>query len=193
MAERRRRDVAFAIEEAALALFAARSFLDVTVEEIAAAAGVGTRTVYVYFPAKEDILLAYPRRWAQHLADLVHARPDEESAFEAIRNSFANDDSDEAEAGRWMKALLHSDTRDRITRKALESIASALREAIAERAGRSVDDIAVQMAARMAADALDVGALRAAPNGLRDAVVAAWDVAGAGVAGLGPPSIRRRR
>jgi AcrR family transcriptional regulator len=57
----RRRRVARHIEEVALALFAERGYANVTVAEIARAAGVGARTVARYFPLKEDLLLATPR------------------------------------------------------------------------------------------------------------------------------------
>ena len=48
-------------------MFAASGFHNVTVDDIAEAANVSTRTLFRYFPAKEDFLLAMTRRWSAEL------------------------------------------------------------------------------------------------------------------------------
>jgi AcrR family transcriptional regulator len=53
------------IERVALALFAERGYTAVTLQEVAAAAGVSSRTLTRYFPLKEDLLLSQPRRSAE--------------------------------------------------------------------------------------------------------------------------------
>lgn len=57
-----------AIEEAAFRLFEERGFDDTTVDDIAAAAGIGRRTLFRYFPSKFDI------PWGQFDASLVGLR-----------------------------------------------------------------------------------------------------------------------
>ena len=55
--ERKKRQTREAIAQAAMRLFAARGFDEVTVAEVARAADVSEKTVFNYFPAKEDLVL----------------------------------------------------------------------------------------------------------------------------------------
>lgn len=63
--DRRRSRVGAHIEKVALELFAARGYGETTVADVADAAGVSARTVARYFPMKEDMLLAFPRRMGE--------------------------------------------------------------------------------------------------------------------------------
>lgn len=55
----------------ALDLFDRKGYENVTVGDIAEVAGVTTRTLYRYFPTKEDFVLAYARRSAEALIDAL--------------------------------------------------------------------------------------------------------------------------
>ena len=68
---RRRNLLQAKYEEIAWGLFAQRGFKEVTVDEIAEAAGVSARTLFRYFPSKEDFLLGFTRRGSQDLVDLI--------------------------------------------------------------------------------------------------------------------------
>jgi AcrR family transcriptional regulator len=67
---RKKRERREAIAAAAMALFLERGFDAVTVADIARAADVAEKTVYNYFPAKEDLVF---RRGAARRAELIDA------------------------------------------------------------------------------------------------------------------------
>ncbi|CAO5165227.1 TetR/AcrR family transcriptional regulator, regulator of mycofactocin system [Frankia sp. AiPs1] len=73
-----------AIEKAALEMIAARGFQDVTVEEIANAAGVSRRTFFRYFASKNDILFGNFAELLQELDDWFTSVPDDRPMFDAI-------------------------------------------------------------------------------------------------------------
>ena len=83
--ERKKRATRRSLQRAALELVAERGLDDVTVEEIAAAADVSTRTFFNYFASKEDALSTTdPDVLAETLAALA-ARPPQESALGALQ------------------------------------------------------------------------------------------------------------
>lgn len=55
--EAKKASTAQAIVDAAMELFRGKQFDDVSIDEIARAAGIGRRTFFRYFPAKEDLFL----------------------------------------------------------------------------------------------------------------------------------------
>ena len=72
--------------DAALKLVAERGFAHVTVEDIAEAADVATRTFFNYFPSKESAVIgADPERIAELRSRLLE-RPIEESPLQALRH-----------------------------------------------------------------------------------------------------------
>jgi AcrR family transcriptional regulator len=77
--ERRHAETRDSVVAAALALFHATGFGQVTMEDIARAAGVSRRTVYRRFPTKEQVVLEVPKRWLAVwdavVADLDGAHP----------------------------------------------------------------------------------------------------------------------
>ncbi len=59
------------IRKAALAVFSRRGFHETTVAEIAEEAGIAKGTIYLYYPSKEEILIAIFRRYTDGMLDLV--------------------------------------------------------------------------------------------------------------------------
>jgi AcrR family transcriptional regulator len=73
--ERKKRETREAITRAAWKLFKRRGFDAVTVADIAAEAGVSEKTVFNYFPAKEDLVFAGGMQRIAKLVELVESRP----------------------------------------------------------------------------------------------------------------------
>jgi AcrR family transcriptional regulator len=73
------------IADQAMRLFAARGFDDVTVADVAAAAGVSDKTVFNYFATKEDLFFdELPEREAA-LVQTIRGRDEGESILAALR------------------------------------------------------------------------------------------------------------
>ena len=83
--ERKKRETREAIARAAWKLFKRRGFDAVPVADIAAAAGVSEKTVFNYFPAKEDLVFAGGMERIAKLVELVEARPRDASIVEPFR------------------------------------------------------------------------------------------------------------
>jgi AcrR family transcriptional regulator len=82
--ERKRQAVRSYLSEVALRLLTDRDFESVTVDEIAAAAGVSRRSFFRYFASKEDVVLQFLDQMAERLRDAVVARPAHESPVTAV-------------------------------------------------------------------------------------------------------------
>lgn len=76
-----------ALEQAAARLFDEQGFAATTVRDIAAAAGVGERTFFRYFPSKEDLVLQQVRDLIPGLMDAVRSRPATEAPLTALREA----------------------------------------------------------------------------------------------------------
>jgi AcrR family transcriptional regulator len=86
--ERKKLRTRTAISTAAIALFLERGFDAVGVVEVARVAEVSKRTLFAYFPTKEDLVL---HRFADHetdAADVVRARRPGQGPLEALREAF---------------------------------------------------------------------------------------------------------
>jgi AcrR family transcriptional regulator len=73
------------VEAVALRLFDERGFDQVTVEEIAAAAGISVRTFYRYFPTKDTVFQVQIDRRSEALRAALDARPVVEAPLQSLR------------------------------------------------------------------------------------------------------------
>ncbi len=82
--ERRHRETKQLLVETAFELFVERGFANVSMEEVAQAAGVSRSTLYRRFPTKEDLVLEVPQRWMVVFDHAVDALPLNASIGDAI-------------------------------------------------------------------------------------------------------------
>jgi AcrR family transcriptional regulator len=151
--ERKKRRTREDIAAAAMALFTARGFDAVTVAEVARAAEVSEKTVFNYFPAKEDLVT---HRGAERMAELVEAvrtRPPGESLLEPFRR-MTMDFLDQVEHGPVESIVAvprlvmgSSALRDRLF-LGWEREASTLAPLVAEQLGVPGDDLVAAVTAR---------------------------------------------
>jgi len=82
--ERKRQAVRSYLSEVALRLLTDRDFESVTVDEIAAAAGLSRRSFFRYFASKEDVVFQFLDQMAERLRDAIVAWPPGESPLAAV-------------------------------------------------------------------------------------------------------------
>jgi AcrR family transcriptional regulator len=87
--ERRKQETRQAISDIATELFAGRGFDEVTIAQVADAAGVAKMTVTNYFPRKEDLVFDRAEAVIRALADVAAARAPGESLLDAMRRDYA--------------------------------------------------------------------------------------------------------
>jgi mycofactocin system transcriptional regulator len=148
---RRRATSRTELEQAAFALFAAQGFDATTVDEIAAAVGIGRRTFFRYFPSKNDIPWGAFEDELDRMRIRLKACPPEVPLMDAIRVALI--DFNRVEPA---QVPLHRRRMDLILRVPTLLAHSTLRfaawrevvaEFVAERTGRRPDDLAAQATA----------------------------------------------
>lgn len=145
----RTRIVATAVE-----LFDVHGYDDTTMEQVAAAAGIGIATLYRYFPSKDLILLAPVLANVGRLASLLRERPAAEPLAEALGGAvleyLSENDADADEFDRLRTRLDRAPgPRARLWDLWAQERA-LLTEAIAARADGGVSDVRVRATAHLA-------------------------------------------
>lgn len=140
-AQRKRQLVANELTQAALGLLAREGFDAVTVDEIAASAGVSKRTFFRYFASKEDVVVQFLAELGTSMRDELAGRPATELPAAALRNTVWR--AIDACAG-------NSDRTLRVVQLILRT--PALLARFLERQAQWRDDLAAQMARRLELD-----------------------------------------
>jgi AcrR family transcriptional regulator len=72
------------LRDAALDLFLAQGYDATTTDQVAAKAGVSTRTFFRYFDSKDEVLFSGQRFWSEKVADMVKQQPAELRPMDAM-------------------------------------------------------------------------------------------------------------
>ena len=151
--ERKKRQTREAIAQAAMELFFARGFDEVTVADVARAADVSEKTVFNYFPAKEDLVLHGGEERRAALVDAIRTRPAGTSILEVFRDATlafvdrVEHDPDESNVGLPRLVSESRSLRDRLF-LGWEQEAATLAPVIAEEAGAAEGDLVPAVVAR---------------------------------------------
>ena len=86
--ERTREAVRTQITEVANALFVQRGYEQTTIDDIAAGVGMSQRSVFRYFPTKEDIVVGKFDLVADDMLAVLRERPADEPVWESLRRCF---------------------------------------------------------------------------------------------------------
>ncbi|MFF4409272.1 TetR family transcriptional regulator [Streptomyces sp. NPDC001404] len=144
MAQRKRQLVSDELTEAALQLLALNGFDAVTIDEIAAAAGVSKRTFFRYFASKEDVVVQFLADMGTGMHEQLAARPTDERPSAALRHAV------------WVAMAScadHSDHSNRALRVVQLILRTpALHARFLERQAQWRDDLAAELARRHGLD-----------------------------------------
>ena len=136
------------LEQAAFALFAANGFDETTVDDIAAAAGIGRRTFFRYFPSKNDIPWGAFELELERMRVRLKACPPEVPLMEAVRLALIDFNYVPAEQvplhRRRMELILRVPTLFAHSTLRFTAWRQVVAEFVAERTGRRPDELAPQ-------------------------------------------------
>jgi AcrR family transcriptional regulator len=155
--ERKKLQTREAITRAALELFVERGYDATTLADIAEAAGVSTRTIFAYFPSKEDILFCGFQGTRDALAETLASRPGGKDAFGTLRDFILSAAHEKTELDHRLDEIvggdeiLHSHKRARMSQ--LQELLAA---AIADDLGSGPGDLRPQIAAASLTAAFEV-------------------------------------
>jgi AcrR family transcriptional regulator len=155
--ERKKRATRDALARAALELFVERGYHETTLAEIAEVAGVSTRTIFAYFPSKEDILFATMQTMRDALAQALGDRPAGTDALTALQEFILSSAHEKTELDHKLGRVIAADpTLSSHKRARIAEFQEVLAAAIADDLGVGPDDLRPQVAAASLTAAFEV-------------------------------------
>jgi AcrR family transcriptional regulator len=144
--ERNKRLTREEILRAAHELFVDRGYTETTVPDIANAAGVSTRTVFGYFPRKEDLLFSRVDGLIEIFDQALTARPEGEDTLTTVRKLMSKAPVGASELDAKLLICANSDpTLRNHLRARIAQLDRVLAPAIASDLGTTTDDPRTQL------------------------------------------------
>jgi AcrR family transcriptional regulator len=200
--ERKKQRTRKAIARAAHELFVERGYSTTTLPEIAEAADVSTRTIFAYFPSKEDILFDDLEQMKGALAQVLADRPEGKDALETVREFILSSQrADMSELDQELHLCISSDpTLRNHLRARIAQFEEVIAPAIAQDLETSEDDPRTQLVTASLTAAFNLLADRGAtktrpwtPKELAGQIDPVFTFLRAGLQALKNPSTKRRR
>ena len=156
--ERKKQRTRETIARAAHQLFAERGYHATTLPDIAEAADVSTRTIFAYFPSKEDILFSDFPLMKEALGQALAERPEGEDALETVRAFILTSvGAEKSELDEQLGRCVHDDETLRSHLRArLAQLEELIAPAIAKDLGAPEDDLRPQLVAASLTAAFNV-------------------------------------
>jgi AcrR family transcriptional regulator len=145
--ERKKQKTRDTIVRVALKLFDERGYEQTTIAEIAEAAEVSPRTIFAYFPSKEDILFNNLPEAQGRLAQALRGRLEGVTAFETLREFVAEWIGRDPDAACRKRIVASDETLRRSERARMAPFEQLMIEAIAKDLDTGPDDIRPQIVA----------------------------------------------
>jgi len=159
---RNHRAVREGIADVAVRLFMERGFVETTIDDIAAEAGISRRTYFRYFATKDDAVLEYLHGFGETVIRRLEARPASESPLTALQTAMRetlDEESPDTSVARAFSRLIRETPALRARQLHLTATwENDLAEAISRRYGASEGVIRARLLAAVAVDALDIAA-----------------------------------
>jgi AcrR family transcriptional regulator len=155
--ERKKQQTRDAIARAGVDLFIERGYEATTLADIAEAAGVSTRTIFAYFPGKEDILFCDFEQVRGELERALTERPTGKDALATLRDFIVDVACGKSEHDLKLGKVIESDETLRSHKRArLGQLRELLAAAIAVDLGSPDGDLRAEVAAASLIAAFEV-------------------------------------
>ena len=153
--ERKKQKTRETIAKVALELFTERGYDNTTIAEIAEAAEVSPRTIFAYFPSKEDIFFCELPALQERLAQALRDRREGTTTLDVLRDFIVDSLSPDPNTALRKTIIANNEMLNRNKRARFAPLERVVIEAIAEDLDAGPEDIRPQIVAASLLAAFD--------------------------------------